>query len=180
MAFLRKFRTAIGLRKPYLGKHVHIGRHTYYVLEETVTEAKAETPVTFGNFCSISRGVLIVADVLHSPDRVSTYPLAGRLCDEGRDPPANQKPLTIGNDVWIERRALVLPGTTIGDGAVIDSLGLVSLLVAVEEKAEKVTGKSIRLLSERAMSRKNSPFLTLSSLAAWVEELIKGDESLES
>ncbi len=68
----------------------------------------------------------------------------------------------------------------IGDGAVIDSLGLVSLLVAVEEKAEKVTGKSIRLLSERAMSRKNSPFLTLSSLAAWVEELIKGDESLES
>lgn len=126
MAFLRKFRTAIGLRKPYLGKHVHIGRHTYYVLEETVTEAKAETPVTFGNFCSISRGVLIVADVLHSPDRVSTYPLAGRLCDEGRDPPANQKPLTIGNDVWIERRALVLPGTTIGDGAVIVAGSVVS------------------------------------------------------
>lgn len=119
MGILRGLRTSLGLRKPYLGKHVHIGRHTYYILDDTVTEAKAETPVTFGSFCSISRGVLVVADVLHSPDRVSTYPLAGRLCGEGRDPATGHGPLTIGNDVWIERRALILPGTTIGDGAVV-------------------------------------------------------------
>jgi chloramphenicol O-acetyltransferase type B len=30
-----------------------------------------------------------------------------------------QRPLRIGNDVWIERRAILLPGVTVGDGAVI-------------------------------------------------------------
>lgn len=126
MAPFRKFRTRIGLRKPSFGRHVHIGRHTYGITEETITEAKAETPVYFGNFCSISTGVLIIADMLHSPDRVSTYPIAGRLGDAGRDPPVDQRPIKIGNDVWIERRAILLPGVTIGDGAVIVAGSVVS------------------------------------------------------
>jgi acetyltransferase-like isoleucine patch superfamily enzyme len=119
MAPFRKLRTQIGLRKPYLGKHVHIGRHTYGVTEETITEAKAETPVYFGQFCSVSTGVLVIADMLHSPDRVSTFPLAARLGNAERDPPVRQRPILIGNDVWIERRVILLPGVTIGHGAVI-------------------------------------------------------------
>jgi len=121
MAPFRKLRTRLGLRKPSLGKHVHIGRHTYGVNEEriTVTEAKAETPVIFGQFCSVSTGVLVIADMLHSADRVSTFPLASRLGDLERDPPARQQPLVVGNDVWIERRAILMPGITVGDGAVI-------------------------------------------------------------
>ena len=121
MAPLRKLRTRIGLRKPYLGKHVHIGRHTYGVTEDrmTITEAKAETPVFFGQFCSIASDVLVIADMLHSVDRVSTFPLAARLGGRDHDPPVSQRPLRIGNDVWIERRAILLPGITVGDGAVI-------------------------------------------------------------
>ena len=119
MAPLRQFRTRIGLRKESFGKHVHIGRHTYGIRDDTITEAKAETPVIFGNFCSISTGVLIIADMLHSADRVSTFPLAARLGNAGRDPPVRQRPIRIGNDVWIERRAILLPGVTVGDGAVI-------------------------------------------------------------
>ena len=41
MAPFRKLRTQLGLRKPSLGKHVHIGRYTYGIREDTVTEAKA-------------------------------------------------------------------------------------------------------------------------------------------
>jgi len=109
----------IGLRKPNLGKHVHIGQHTYGISEESITEAKAETPVIFGKYCSISTGVLVIADLHHSPDRVSTYPIANRLAGEPEEPRNLQRPVRIGNDVWIERRAILLPGVTIGDGAVI-------------------------------------------------------------
>lgn len=126
MAPFRKLRTQLGLRKPSLGKHVHIGRYTYGIREDTVTEAKAETPIIFGQFCSISTGVLIIADVLHSADRVSTFPLMAHLGGGGRDPATRQRPITIGNDVWIERRAMLLPGVTIGDGAAIVAGSVVS------------------------------------------------------
>jgi virginiamycin A acetyltransferase len=126
MAPFRQLRTSLGLRKPSLGKHVHIGRHTYGIREDTITEAKAATPVIFGQFCSISTGVLIIADVLHSADRVSTFPLMSRFGGVPRDPATRQRPVTIGNDVWIERRAMLLPGVTIGDGAVIVAGAVVS------------------------------------------------------
>ena len=119
MAPFKELRTRLGLRKIYLGKHVHIGRHTYGLRDESITEAKAETPVVFGKFCSVSTGVLIIADVHHAADRVSTYPIANRLCGASREPPVSQRPLVVGNDVWIERRAILLPGITVGDGAVI-------------------------------------------------------------
>ena len=119
MAPFKELRTQLGLRKVYLGKHVHMGRHTYGLRDEFITEAKAETPVIVGKFCSVSTGVLIIADVHHSADRVSTYPIAQRLGGADREPPVEQRPVTIGNDVWIERRAIIHPGVTIGDGAVI-------------------------------------------------------------
>jgi acetyltransferase-like isoleucine patch superfamily enzyme len=119
MAPFKELRTRLGLRKVYLGKHVHIGRHTYGLRDGSITEAKAETPVIFGKFCSVSTGVLVIADMLHSADRVSTYPIAHRLGGAERDPPAPQRPLVVGNDVWIERRAILMPGITVGDGAVV-------------------------------------------------------------
>lgn len=60
-----------------------------------------------------------------------------------------------------------------GTGAALDSLGLVSLIIAVEQKVEEETGKQLRLVNEKAMSRKNSPFRTLASLAEYVNELLK-------
>ena|ERR1700738_3677500 len=60
-----------------------------------------------------------------------------------------------------------------GQGAPLNSLGLVTFIVAVEERIENETGKAVRLVSEEAMSRKNSPFLTLGRLAAYIDELLK-------
>jgi acyl carrier protein len=60
-----------------------------------------------------------------------------------------------------------------GAGAALDSLGLVNLIVAVEERIETGTGKGIRLVSEKAMSRRQSPFRTVSTLAEYIDELLR-------
>ena len=59
-----------------------------------------------------------------------------------------------------------------GQDGNLDSLTLVSFLVAVEGRVEDETGRTVRLVSEKAMSRKHSPFRTLKSLAEYVEELL--------
>lgn len=58
------------------------------------------------------------------------------------------------------------------DDAVLDSLGLVTFLIVVEEGIEFGTGRSITLASEHAMSRESSPFQTLGSLADYIGELL--------
>ena len=63
-----------------------------------------------------------------------------------------------------------------GKGGQLDSLGLVSFIVEVEQKIEEELGVSITLADERAMSQKNSPFMTLGALTEYVSLLIKEDE----
>ncbi len=58
----------------------------------------------------------------------------------------------------------------IGTDARLDSLGLVNLIVLVEEKVQETFGVGITLVDERAMSQSKSPFRTLGSLTDFVEE----------
>ena len=58
----------------------------------------------------------------HNTGWVTTYPLRIALGDPlaGKDGhPASKGRTTIGNDVWIGREAVIMPGVTIGDGAII-------------------------------------------------------------
>jgi acyl carrier protein len=59
-----------------------------------------------------------------------------------------------------------------GRDGVLDSLGLVSFLSAVEQAVEDRLGKPITLASERAMSLKHSPFRTVATLTEYVAELV--------
>lgn len=59
-----------------------------------------------------------------------------------------------------------------GKGGQLDSLALVSLIIEVEEKILDELGVSITLADERALSQKNSPFLTLQTLTQYVNLLI--------
>ena len=53
----------------------------------------------------------------------------------------------------------------------LDSLGLVSLLASIEDSfAER--GINLTIASEKAFSRKISPFLSVRTLANFIEELI--------
>src|SRR4051794_2186580 len=60
--------------------------------------------LTIGDYVSISPGVWILTDSHDMEDPLFREVLA---------------PVTIGNHVWIGSRALILPGVTVGEGAVI-------------------------------------------------------------
>lgn len=55
----------------------------------------------------------------------------------------------------------------------LDSLGLVGLLIDIEEAFQR-EGHAIVLSDERAMSQRRSPFRDVPSLAAYIEQLISG------
>lgn len=60
----------------------------------------------------------------------------------------------------------------IGKNAVLDSLGLVTLIVDLEQRIEAEFDAFITLADDRAMSQKNSPFLNIGSLADYIAVLI--------
>jgi len=57
-----------------------------------------------------------------------------------------------------------------GEEGVFDSMGLVSLIVAVEQEIEDRFGKSVALADERALSRSSSPYRTVETLAQYAAE----------
>ena len=66
------------------------------------------------------------------------------------------------------------PDTALYPGG-LDSINLVAFVNIVEEKLEERTGKPVRLVTDRAMSQKTSPFRTLGSLADYIGRLLKDD-----
>lgn len=60
-----------------------------------------------------------------------------------------------------------------GSGSKLDSLGLINLIVAVEQNIEDEFETSITLADERAMSQNQSPFRTVDSLADYLEMLLE-------
>lgn len=88
--------------------------------------------LVIGAFCSFADGAVVLLGGEHNPNWVTTFP----FCDFegfGGVQPGHPKPMgdvTIGNDVWVAREALILAGTTIGDGAVIGARAVVSGSVA--------------------------------------------------
>ena len=59
-----------------------------------------------------------------------------------------------------------------GVSSPLSSIDFVSLIVSIEDKVQDQYGVTITLASESALSRKQSPFRTVSALAAYVEELL--------
>ena len=60
-----------------------------------------------------------------------------------------------------------------GQGAKLDSLGLVNVVVATEQQIEGDFGTLISLTDERAMSQRNSPFRTVGTLVDYVAVLLE-------
>jgi len=58
----------------------------------------------------------------------------------------------------------------LGEGAPIDSLGLVSVIVQVEESLRSVDGIDVTLVDEKAMSQRNSPFRSVGALSTYAME----------
>jgi acetyltransferase-like isoleucine patch superfamily enzyme len=121
------------LRRNFPKCIVKIGKNTSSV--PYIVSAENTDCVTIGNYCSIGHGTTIITHQGHIPPkefrdyRVSTYPLAivrkhGFLPRYWiRD---RKNFVTIGNDVWTGINAIIMPGVTVGDGAIIGAGSLVT------------------------------------------------------
>ncbi len=65
-----------------------------------------------------------------------------------------------------------VPRALFGQKGCLDSMGLLTLVVQLEERVNAATGKNIRLVSADTMSNSRSPFATVDTLAAYVGELL--------
>ena len=89
-----------------------------------------EDRLVIGKFCSIAHGASFVLNGgNHFADRLSTFPFpifgeAFGAPDPGPWP--NRGGITIGHDVWIGWDATILPGVTVGDGAIIATKAVVA------------------------------------------------------
>lgn len=69
------------------------------------------------------------------------------------------------------------PSTVIfGKHSSLDSLGLVNLIVSLEQAVNDEFNMEITLADERAMSQENSPFQTVTTLAGYILNLIDAEK----
>jgi phosphonate metabolism protein (transferase hexapeptide repeat family) len=109
------------LRDVKLGDFSYIERHSEAIYAD------------IGKFCSIASNVRINA-LEHPMERLTTHKLTYRPneylffhgVDQAFRARRQNKRVTIGNDVWIGHGAVVMPGISIGDGAVIGANAVVT------------------------------------------------------
>ena len=61
----------------------------------------------------------------------------------------------------------------IGQSGTIDSLGLVNMIVATEQKIEEEFGTGLTLADDKAMSQINSTFRTIGALADYISSVLE-------
>jgi acetyltransferase-like isoleucine patch superfamily enzyme len=101
-----------------------------------------------GSFCSIATGVTIMLGGEHHAEWITTYPfnLVLENVDCANPNPYSKGDVIIGNDVWVGRKALILSGVTIGDGAIVGARSVVAKDVA---PYSIVAGNPARLIRKR-------------------------------
>lgn len=121
--------------------NIEIGDFTYYDDPDGVQNFENNVLYHFpfvgdrlriGKFCAIARGVkFIMNGANHQMNGISTYPffIFGNGWESAR-PAEDELPYkgdtVIGNDVWIGFDALIMPGVTIGDGAIIAARSVIA------------------------------------------------------
>ncbi|MFC1672945.1 CatB-related O-acetyltransferase [Pseudomonadota bacterium] len=105
-----------------------------------------------GKYCALAHGVRFVMNgANHRIDGVSTYPFPifgegwGQHMDLLSDLPSRGDTV-VGNDAWIGMEAMLMPGVTIGDGAIIGARAVVSRDVP---PYSVVAGNPARVVRER-------------------------------
>lgn len=108
--------------------HVTIGRHTYGLSKRMLVRPTAEAPIAIGGFCSIGPEVMIFGQADHPVNLASTFPFRSKLLrpEDGIQDAVTRGGVTIGHDVWIGARAIILSGVTVGHGAIVGAGAVVS------------------------------------------------------
>lgn len=143
VVFPNAYGTTCFLKNVITAPNIVVGDYTYYDDPDDPTAFERNNVLfnwpefgdrlVIGKFCSIAAGVkFIMGPANHRTSSVSTYPFAvfGGVWAEVVPPHLAQLPhkgdITVGNDVWIGRESVILPGVTIGDGAIVAAYAIVT------------------------------------------------------
>jgi acetyltransferase-like isoleucine patch superfamily enzyme len=124
--------------------HSNMGKHSFCGYECDIFHAD------IGSFVSIANGV-VLGGGRHPMEWVGMSPVfyEGRDSVKAKFATHKRRPIqrvNVGHDVWIGRSAIVLPGVTIGDGAVVGAGAVVTKDVA---PYAIVAGNPARLIKYR-------------------------------
>ncbi|MEX2642327.1 MAG: CatB-related O-acetyltransferase [Acetobacterales bacterium] len=139
--------------------------------------------LVIGRFCAIGAGATFVMNGgNHVTDTVSAYPFGIFGGDWARAMPEawpHHGDMVIGNDVWIGFRATLLPGVTVGDGAIV---GACSVVAADVPPYAVVAGNPARVVRMRHGEADVNRLLSLrwwdwpiDRITACVREIALGD-----
>ena len=121
---------------------IRIGNDTG-VYHGTFFEIGSSGHVEIGDFCSLVGAVLRVQSKL----RIGNYALIAHevvITDsETIDARSTVRPITIGDDVWVGMRAIILSGANVGHGAII---GAGAVVTGDVEPMTVVSGNPARLV----------------------------------
>lgn len=140
--FPNEYKTSCFIKNVVKAANIFIGDYTYYD-DATDPAGFEKNNVLFnypefgdrliiGKFCAIASGTkFIMGPANHRICSVTTYPfhVFGGVWQENTPPHLDQLPrkgdIVIGNDVWIGRECVVMPGVKIGDGAIVAASSVV-------------------------------------------------------
>ncbi|MCI9375880.1 MAG: CatB-related O-acetyltransferase [Oscillibacter sp.] len=141
--FPNAYKTSCFLKNVIHSPNITVGDYTYYDDPEDPAGFERNNVLfnypefgdrlIIGKFCAIASGVkFIMGPANHRISSVTTYPfhVFGGVWAERTPPHMEQLPFkgdtVIGNDVWIGRESVILPGVEIGDGAIIAAYSVVA------------------------------------------------------
>lgn len=141
--FPNEYKTSCFIKNVIKAPNIIIGDYTYYDDNKDPTGFEKNNvlfnypefgdKLIIGKFCSIaSQTKFIMGSANHRISSVTTYPfnVFGGAWQENTPDHLSQLPfkgdIIIGNDVWIGRECIIMPGVKIGDGAIIGAYSVVT------------------------------------------------------
>ena len=156
---------------------IKIGKHTYGLERNSLIGIDLSVPLIIGNFCSFGPEVKIFLKSDHPTNLPSTFPLKTLLIQKEPWPNydvISKGGVTIGNDVWVGARSLIMSGVIIGDGAIVAAGSVVTKNISAYEVVGGVPAKRIkyRILKKQRESMSRIKWWN------WPDEKIKKEISL--
>ena len=145
--FPNEYGTSCFVKNVVNAPNIELGDYTYYD-DDTDPTGFERNNVLFnypefgdrlviGKFCAIAQGTtFIMGPANHRTGSASTYPfnVFGGAWTEATPDHMSQLPrkgdTVVGNDVWLGRECVVMPGVKIGDGAIVAAYSVVTRDVA--------------------------------------------------
>ena len=137
---MRGFPQVVYLKNVVTRPNIEVGDYSYYDDPEGAERFEEHNVLyhfdfigdrlIIGRFVAIGRGARFVMNgANHAMHGLSTYPfnIFGSGWEKGFDPEsaASRDDTVVGNDVWIGSEAVILPGVSIGNGAIVGAYAVV-------------------------------------------------------